>query len=85
MECNTAEMKELLVKTLMLDGCDPASIDDDAVLFGGGLDLDSVDALELVLALKKTYGIEVKPEHENNKEIFQSVRSLAEFVTNETK
>jgi acyl carrier protein len=72
-------IKRLIVESLHLDGTDPASIDDDAALFGEGLGLDSVDALELVVALEKEFGIKIK-SNEMGRESFASVASLASFV-----
>ncbi len=72
-------IKRLIVESLHLDGTDPASIEDDAALFGEGLGLDSVDALELVVALEKEFGIKIK-SNEMGRESFASVASLASFV-----
>lgn len=73
------ELKELLVNALNLEDVDPASIDDDEPLFGAGLDLDSIDALELVLQLEKTYGIKIGNSEESKKAL-SSIRVLAEFI-----
>ena len=72
------KVKELIVRQLKLE-MDPATIADDAPLFGEGLGLDSVDALELVVALEKEYGLRIQ-SHEVDKSVFASVASLAEFV-----
>lgn len=74
-----ARIKNLIVSALNLEGLDPATIQDGAPLFGEGLGLDSVDALELVVALEKEFGIKVQ-SHEVGKEAFASVESLAAFV-----
>ena len=74
-------VKELIVRQLKLD-VDPASIKDDAPLFGdadGGLGLDSIDALELVLGVEKEFGIKVQDEEVGVK-AFASVNALCEFV-----
>jgi acyl carrier protein len=73
------DLKRLIVTTLNLDGLTPEAIADDAPLFGAGLGLDSVDALELVVALEKEYGISIA-SHEVEKSVFGSLASLADFV-----
>jgi acyl carrier protein len=75
-----ASLKRLIVESLNLQGLMPEAIDDHAQLFGGGLGLDSVDTLELVVALEKEYGISIQ-SHEVNKSVFASVASLGDFVT----
>jgi acyl carrier protein len=72
-------LKQLIVTTLNLDGLTPERIADDEPLFGSGLGLDSVDALELVVALEKEYGISIA-SHEVDKSVFGSLASLAGFV-----
>ena len=75
-----ARLKSLLVTSLNLEGVDPASIADDAPLFGpDGLGLDSVDALELVVALEKAFDLRVDSQ-EIGKEAFASIASLADYV-----
>jgi acyl carrier protein len=70
-----AELASLIVKTLNLDV--PASeIDPEAPLFGDGLGLDSIDVLEIALAISQTYGVQLRSDDENNAEIFRSLRSL---------
>jgi len=77
------EIKELLVSELNLSGRDPASIDDEALLFGdgndGGLGLDSLDALQIAMLVEERFGIRV-PEGDEVRPIFRCVRSLADFV-----
>jgi acyl carrier protein len=73
------DLKRLIVERLRLEGLTPDRIGDDAPLFGDGLGLDSVDALELVVGIEKEFGISIK-SHEVDKTIFQSVASLARFV-----
>ncbi|NDY41301.1 acyl carrier protein [Dissulfurirhabdus thermomarina] len=74
-----AELKRLIVDTLRMEDVRPEEIVDDAPLFGEGLGLDSVDALELVVALEKTYGIEIEDE-EVGRTAFASIEALADFV-----
>jgi acyl carrier protein len=71
-------LKKLIVTTLNLDGL-PRSASRTTSLFGSGLGLDSVDALELVVALEKEYGISIA-SHEVDKSVFGSLASLAGFV-----
>ena len=74
-----SRIKQLLVDALHLDGLAPAKIADDAPLFGEGLGLDSVDALELVVVLEKEFGIRIQ-NHEVGREAFASVSALAAFI-----
>ncbi len=74
-----SNLKRLIVQSLNLDGLTPEKIGDEEPLFGEGLGLDSVDALELVVALEKEYGISIQ-SHEVDKNVFSSVATLAEFV-----
>ncbi len=73
------KLKELLVSSLNLEDIKPDDIKDDEILFGEGLGLDSIDALELVLGLEKEYGA-VIPDAEVGKRVFQSVRTIARFI-----
>jgi acyl carrier protein len=77
------EIKHLIVESLNLDGVAPESIDSTAPLFVGGLGLDSIDALELAMALRKKYGVRTTADDARNREIFSSVRNLAAFVLEE--
>jgi acyl carrier protein len=74
-----SRIKHLLVNALHLEGLAPSDIADDAPLFGEGLGLDSVDALELVVALEKEFTIRIQ-SHEVGKEAFVSVSTLATFI-----
>lgn len=79
------ELKEKIIAVLNLEDVTPADIADDAPLFGDGLGLDSIDALELIVLLDKDYGIKLTDPKEG-KTIFQSIDTMAEFVTaNRTK
>ena len=76
------KIKELLVSELNLSGKDPASIDDEALLFDNtGLGLDSLDALQIAMLIEEHFGVRV-PEGDEARPIFRSVASLAEFVEN---
>lgn len=74
------EIQSLIVTTLALEGVTPESIDVAAPLFGEGLGLDSIDAIELGVAIRKRYGISVDSEGGDPRRHFASVNSLAEFV-----
>ena len=74
------EIKKLIVETLMLEDVTPEEIDSVDPLFGDGLALDSIDALELALALEGRYGVTVQEDAEQNERIFANVRALAAFV-----
>lgn len=79
------ELKELIVDGLVLEEVTPEDIDADEPLFGTGVGLDSVDALELVMLLQKEYGINISNPEEETKEQFESIRTLAKFVHQKTK
>ena len=75
------EIKNLIITTLNLDELSAEDIDTDAPLFGDeGLGLDSVDALELGLAVQKAFGFQMDGEKENLREHFASVQTLADFI-----
>lgn len=74
------EIQSLIITTLGLEDIAPEDIDPDEPLFGEGLGLDSIDALELGLALKKRWGITLTAESEEARSVFSSVRSLAQYV-----
>ena len=74
------EIKKLIVEALMLEGISPGDIKSDEALFVDGLGLDSIDALELGVAIRKKYGIKIEGATEEVKEHFHSVRSLAQFI-----
>ena len=79
------ELKLLIVESLTLDDVEADEIESDAPLFVQGLGLDSIDALELGMALNRKYGVKVKADDERNKEIFRSVSSLAAFIERHRK
>lgn len=74
------EIKALIVETLMLEEQEPDEIETSAPLFGDGLGLDSIDALELALAIHKKFGVKTSADDPKNREYFYSVESLREFV-----
>ena len=74
------EIKETIIKTLQLEDITPESIIDSEPLFGKGLGLDSIDALELGVGLKKKFGVKFSSESEDNKKHFASVNALAEYI-----
>ncbi len=76
-----AEIKSLIVEALDLEDVAPDEIETDAPLFVEGLGLDSIDALELAMALEEQYGVTIDDDPDRNQEIFASVKSLAHFVT----
>lgn len=79
-------VKRLIVEALMLEDVVPEQIVDDAPLFGEGLGLDSIDALELAIAIDKRFGVKIEAEDERNREIFRSVSSLtAHIAANKTR
>src|SRR5690606_21214562 len=74
------ELAQLLVESLNLEEVEPASIDPEAPLFNTGLGLDSIDALELALAISKRYGFQLRSDNDENRRIFASLRALSEHV-----
>lgn len=79
-EISTKErIKKVIIDSLGLEGMTPDDIGDDEPLFGDGLGLDSVDALELMVVLEKDFGVEIDDE-ELDPEVFASVSSLEKFV-----
>src|ERR1700722_6000887 len=73
-------IKRLLVTELNLKGRHPETIEDDAPLFGTGLGLDSLDALQLAMSIEEQLGVRI-PEGDEARAIFQSVRTIADHVT----
>ena len=74
------EVKELIIKSLELEDIQPSDIEDEAPLFIDGLGLDSIDALELGMALKKKYNLKMGSDKEENKKYFYSVKTLADYI-----
>jgi acyl carrier protein len=73
-------IKEVIIKALELEDVAPADIDDSAPLFGEGLGLDSIDALELVIAIKEEFGVSFAQNSEETRKAFASVNALAEYI-----
>lgn len=73
------DLKELIVTTLKLEGVTAADLADDEPLIGSGLNLDSIDALELVVTLEKRYGIKISSSEES-RQALASIAHLAEFI-----
>lgn len=79
------KMAQLLVDVLSLEDMDASDIDPEEPLFGEGLGLDSIDALEIALALSQEYGVAMKAEDETTREAFANLRSLSEYVQDHAK
>ncbi|MGH8225191.1 MAG: phosphopantetheine-binding protein [Gammaproteobacteria bacterium] len=75
------ELAELIVEALELEDVEAAGIEPEAPLFRQGLGLDSIDALELSLAIAKKYGVQLKAEDEQDRVAFSSLRALAAYVS----
>lgn len=80
MEALKTELKEKIIKTLNLEDLTPADVNDNDPLFGDGMGLDSIDALELIVMLDKDYGIKLSDPKEG-KTIFQSIETMAKYIT----
>ena len=74
------ELKKLVVEALALEDIEPDEIVTGDPLFVEGLGLDSIDALEITMVLEQRYGVQIEDDAEQNKKIFASIASLAEFV-----
>lgn len=74
-------LKKLIIDTLDLEDIEVSDIKDDEALFIDGLGLDSIDALELGLAIKKTYNVKIDANSADTKQHFSSINSLSEFVS----
>lgn len=74
------ELATLVVECLNLDGVTTEQIDPDAPLFGGELGLDSIDALEIALAVSKHYGFQLRSDNPDNRQIFTSLRCLSAHI-----
>lgn len=74
------DVKQLIIETLELEDIEPADIADDEPLFVDGLGLDSIDALELGVAIKKAYNVKIDGDSDDSKKHFYSVNSLCQFI-----
>jgi acyl carrier protein len=74
------ELATLVVESLNLEAVTPEQIDPDAPLFGGELGLDSIDALEISLAVSKRYGFQLRSDNPDNRRIFSNLRTLSEHI-----
>ena len=79
-----SKLKEIVVTALDLEDIAPADIETEVPLFGEGLGLDSIDALELGMAVKKQFGITFSSNPADNKKIFYSVKTLADYIMAQT-
>jgi len=85
MEDLILKLKEEIIDVLNLEDVKPSDIDENAPLFGEGLGLDSIDALELIVLMEKNYGIKLK-DPAQGKEIFKSVKTMTDYIAeNRTK
>ncbi len=84
MENLIENLKKQIIEQLNLAEVKPYDIDASAPLFGEGLGLDSIDALELIVLLEKNYGLKIQ-EPKDAKNIFQSVKTLAEYISSHKK
>ncbi len=80
MQAVIIELKQLIISALSLEDVSPGDIDPAAPLFGDGLGLDSIDALELGLALQKRYGITLSADSQETRQHFSSLNALAQLV-----
>jgi len=78
------KVKQLIIDSLRIEGMSPDDIESDAPLFGEGLGLDSIDALQLVVAMEKEFGV-VVPDAATGTKVFVSVRSMANYIAENTK
>ncbi len=83
-EALITQVKQLIIDSLRIDGMSPEEIDTDAPLFGDGLGLDSIDALQLVVAMEKDFGV-IVPDAETGTVVFQSVRSMAQYIAEQRR
>jgi acyl carrier protein len=77
------EIKEMIINCLRIDGMSSRDIETDAPLFGEGLGLDSIDALQLVVGMENAFGVSV-PDAAVGAKVFQSVRSMAQYIEQHT-
>jgi acyl carrier protein len=78
------QVKKMIIDSLRIEGMSPEEIETDAPLFGEGLGLDSIDALQLVVAMEKDFGVMV-PDAATGTKVFQSVRCMADYIRENRK
>ncbi|MEX2336684.1 MAG: phosphopantetheine-binding protein [Fulvivirga sp.] len=78
------DLKTAIIEALNLEEVQPEDIGDDEALFGGGLGLDSIDALELIVLLEKNYGLKIE-NPEDGRKIFESINTIAAFIEENKK
>jgi acyl carrier protein len=78
------KVKQMIIDSLRIEGMSPDEIETDAPLFGEGLGLDSIDALQLVVAMEKDFGV-VVPDAATGTKVFASVRSMADYIAEHKK
>lgn len=78
------QLKQQIIEQLNLEDLEPGDIDPEDPLFGNGLGLDSIDALELIVLLEKEYGVKIENPRDGQ-QIFFSVKSMAEYITEHQK
>lgn len=84
MEELKAKLKEEIIEVLNLEDISPDDIDNESALFGEGLGLDSIDALELIVLLEKNYGIKIEDPKDGRK-VFYSIDTMADFIQQHQK
>lgn len=77
-------IKQMIIDSLRIEGMSPEEIETDTPLFGEGLGLDSIDALQLVVAMEKQFGV-IVPDAATGSKVFASVRSMADFISENRK
>lgn len=77
---NEQELARLIVEALRLEGVTPDQIEPEAPLFGAGLGLDSLDMLEISMAVEQRYGVKLRSDDPNNEKVFASLRSLSRHI-----
>jgi acyl carrier protein len=77
-------IKQMIIESLRIEDMSPDEIETDGALFGEGLGLDSIDALQLVVAMEKQFGV-VVPDAATGSKVFTSVRSMAEYISENRK
>lgn len=79
------EIKQLIIDVLHLEDMTVDDIDSQAQLFGAGLGLDSIDALELGIAIKKKYNLTIEPDNEDNRKHFATVKNLSAYIISQQR